>query len=97
MSSENNISENNDESDVESMSSDENFEHENNLELTGQILRNYNVICELGRGAFSIVWLAYSIVNNNFYVVISCKKRHRRFNRKNKEGLLPLILYTLQQ
>lgn len=57
-------------SDIESMSSDENhLEHTNNLELTGQILRNYNIICELGRGSFSIVWLAYSIVNSNFYAL----------------------------
>jgi len=57
------------ESDIESMSSDENMSHDNNLELTGKILRNYNVICELGRGSFSIVWLVYSIVNNNFYAL----------------------------
>ena len=56
-------------SDVESISSDENFNHDNNLELTGKIIRNYNVICELGRGSFSIVWLVYSIVNNNFYAL----------------------------
>jgi len=38
----------------------------NNLELEGCILKTYNIICELGRGGFSIVWLAYSISNNNF-------------------------------
>ena len=38
----------------------------NNLELKGCILKTYNIICELGRGGFSIVWLAYSISNNNF-------------------------------
>jgi serine/threonine protein kinase len=37
--------------------------------LTGEIIKNYNVICELGRGAFSIVWLAYNITNNNFYAL----------------------------
>ena len=62
-------SESNYDSDVESISSDENVNHENNLELTGKILKNYNIICELGRGSFSIVWLAYSIINNNFYAV----------------------------
>ena len=56
-------------SDVESSSSDENTNHVNNLELTGKILKDYNIICELGRGSFSIVWLAYSIVNNNFYAI----------------------------
>lgn len=38
----------------------------NNLELEGCILKTYNIICELGRGGYSIVWLAYSISNNNF-------------------------------
>ena len=57
------------ESESESTSSDENFEHVNNIELTGKIIKNYNVICELGRGSFSIVWLVYSIVNNNFYAL----------------------------
>ncbi len=52
-----------------SESSDENLEHSENLELTANILKNYNIICELGRGAFSIVWLAYSICNNNFYAL----------------------------
>lgn len=56
-------------SECESISSDDNQDHEDNLELTGKILKNYNIICELGRGAFSIVWLAYSIVNNNFYAL----------------------------
>lgn len=61
--------ESNYDSDVESSSSDENVNHENNIELTGKILKNYNIICELGRGSFSIVWLAYSIINNNFYAI----------------------------
>ena len=75
MSSENNHlnneseSEYESESDVESTSSDENLEHTNNIELTAKIIKNYNVICELGRGSFSIVWLVYSIVNNNFYAL----------------------------
>lgn len=73
MSSENNNSdseyESDTNSDIESVSTDENFNHDNNLELTGKILRNYNVICELGRGSFSIVWLVYSIINNNFYAL----------------------------
>ncbi len=56
-------------SETVSESSDENLEHTDNLELTANILKNYNIICELGRGAYSIVWLAYSIVNNNFYAL----------------------------
>ena len=52
-----------------STSSDENMEQEDNLELEGDIISNYNVICELGRGAFSIVWLAYCIKDNKFYAL----------------------------
>ena len=54
---------------VESSSTDENFEHSDNLLLEGNIINNYNVIYELGRGGFSIVWLCYNIVNNNFYAL----------------------------
>jgi serine/threonine-protein kinase SRPK3 len=52
-----------------SSSSDENLEQSDNLKLTGQIIKNYNIICEIGRGAFSIVWFAYNITNNNFYAL----------------------------
>lgn len=52
-----------------STSSDENLSQTENLELTGGIIKNYNVICELGRGSFSIVWLAFNITNNNFYAL----------------------------
>lgn len=54
---------------IVSTSSDEDLAHTNNLELTGDIIKNYNVICELGRGSFSIVWLVYNIINNNFYAL----------------------------
>lgn len=52
-----------------SSSSDYIDEDELNLELTGDILNNYNVICQLGKGAYSIVWLVYSIKTNNFYAL----------------------------
>jgi hypothetical protein len=51
-------------SDISETSSDYDSQS-NNLELEGCILKTYNIICELGRGGFSIVWLAYSISNNN--------------------------------
>ena len=57
------------ESYVETDSIDENLSHTNNLELTGKTLKKYNIICEIGRGAYSIVWLAYSIVTNKFYAL----------------------------
>ena len=50
----------------ESLSSDDDLEQEDNLELAGDIIKNYNIIYELGRGAYSIVWLAYNINTNNF-------------------------------
>lgn len=53
----------------ESLSSDEDMEHTNNLQLTGEILKDYNIICELGRGSYSIVWLAFNIVDNKFYAL----------------------------
>jgi serine/threonine-protein kinase SRPK3 len=56
-------------SEIESESSDDNTEQSNNIELSGEILKNYNIICELGRGSFSIVWLALNISNNNFYAL----------------------------
>jgi serine/threonine protein kinase len=52
-----------------SSSSDENLENSDNIDLTGKIIKNYNVICELGRGSFSIVWLVYNIINKNFYAL----------------------------
>jgi len=52
-----------------SLSSDEDLEQDNNLELEGNIINNYNVICELGRGAFSIVWLVYCIKDNKYYAL----------------------------
>lgn len=53
----------------ESSSSDDNCEQADNLELQGKIINNYNIIVELGRGAYSIVWLAYNITNSNMYAL----------------------------
>ena len=52
-----------------SVSSDENPDQSSNLDFTGKILKNYNVISELGRGSYSIVWLAFNISDNNFYAL----------------------------
>ena len=41
------------ESDI-SVSSDENPDQSSNLDFTGKILKNYNVISELGRGSYSM-------------------------------------------
>jgi serine/threonine protein kinase len=50
-------------------SSDENMDNLNNIDLTYNIIKHYNVIYEIGRGSFSIVWLVYNIINNNFYAL----------------------------
>ena len=59
----------NSDSEVLSVSSDEDKSQSDNLELSGKIIKNYNIICELGRGSYSIVWLAYSIQTNIFYAL----------------------------
>ena len=56
------------ESDVSS-SSDENSDQSENLRLEGEVLKNYNIISELGSGSYSIVWLAYDINNKKFCAI----------------------------
>ncbi len=41
----------------------------NNLDLSGKTLKDYNIIYELGRGSFSIVWLGYNINNKNYFAI----------------------------
>ena len=53
------------ESDI-SVSSDENTSQGSNIDFRGKILKNYNIISELGRGSYSIVWLGYNIQTNRF-------------------------------
>ena len=50
-----------------SASTDDNKYNLHNLK--GDILDKYNIIEEIGRGGYSIVWLAYSIDNNNYYAI----------------------------
>lgn len=52
-----------------SESSDQDIDYSDNLDLEGKILRNYNIIYEIGKGAYSIVWLVFSIINKNFYAL----------------------------
>lgn len=52
-----------------STSSDEVDYQENNLQLEGKILREYNIITELGRGSYSIVWLGYNIKDKKYYAI----------------------------
>jgi serine/threonine protein kinase len=52
-----------------SLSDDDILEHTDNLELEGKTLGKYNILSELGKGSYSIVWLGYSIENNKFYAI----------------------------
>lgn len=54
-----------------SSSSVNNYSDDNkdNFDLQGEILNKYNIICEIGRGAFSIVWLGYNISDNKYYAI----------------------------
>ena len=52
-----------------SESSDENVSQNENLDLYSKIINDYNIIYELGRGSYSIVWLAYNISNQKFYAL----------------------------
>jgi len=52
-----------------SLSEDDVVEHEDNLQLEGSILNIYNILSELGRGSYSIVWLAYNIENSKYYAI----------------------------
>ena len=37
--------------------------------LKGDILNKYNIIDEIGRGGFSIVWLGFNIVDSKYYAI----------------------------
>lgn len=57
---------NNSKSSISNSSEDINYE-KYNLNLNGQVVKNnYIIIKELGRGACSIVWMIYNIVNKEF-------------------------------
>ena len=40
-----------------------------NFNFTGKTLRHYNILNEIGKGAYSIVWLSYNTKTNNFYAI----------------------------
>jgi serine/threonine-protein kinase SRPK3 len=41
----------------------------NNIDLTGDIINNYNIISSLGKGSYSRVWLAYNIGDGRYYAL----------------------------
>jgi serine/threonine protein kinase len=52
-----------------SISDDDIIDHSENLNLAGCILNKYNILTELGRGMYSIVWLAFCIENKKYYAI----------------------------
>jgi serine/threonine-protein kinase SRPK3 len=64
-----------------SLSDDDIIDHSDNLNLEGCVLDKYNILSELGRGMYSIVWLAYCIDNKKYYAI---KVQHPN---EYKEGL----------
>ncbi len=50
---------------------DENSEtsENSNIDLTNDIINNYNIITLLGKGSYSKVWLAYNINDSRFYAL----------------------------
>ena len=58
-----------DESSDLSDSSDQACNFSNNLDLNGKILGNYNIIHEIGRGGYSIVWLALHIGTQKYFAL----------------------------
>jgi len=59
----------NTESISESISEDDIIEQSDNLNLEGTILNKYNILTELGRGSYSIVWLGYNIESSKYYAI----------------------------
>lgn len=62
-------SDSSDSSSIMSTSTDDIGNHETNLKLEGCILRKYNILCELGKGSNSVVWLGYCIENSKYYAI----------------------------
>jgi serine/threonine protein kinase len=51
------------------LSSDDEDNKYNLHNLEGDVLDKYNIIAEIGRGGYSIVWLGYNINNDSFYAI----------------------------
>lgn len=49
--------------------SSESYDENSNIDLTNDIISNYNIITLLGKGSYSKVWLAYNINDSRFYAL----------------------------
>jgi len=65
-----------------SLSDDDIIDQTDNLNLEGSILNKYNILVELGKGSYSIVWLAYNIENSKYYAI---KVQHPSEFKEGKE------------
>lgn len=65
-----------------SLSDDDIIDQSDNLNLEGSILNKYNILTELGKGSYSIVWLAYNIENSKYYAI---KVQHPNEYKEGKE------------
>jgi serine/threonine protein kinase len=63
------MSESSDNENNMSLSDDDIVDQSDNLNLAGCVLDKYNILTELGRGMYSIVWLAYCIENKKYYAI----------------------------
>ena len=54
---------------TESITSSEDDNKYNLHNLKGDIMNKYNIIEEIGRGGYSIVWLGFNIQDNNYYAI----------------------------
>lgn len=76
-----------------SISSDEVIDDSSNINVKGKYLRNYSIIKEIGRGSYSIVWLAYNKISKKFYAIKI--QNHKEYYTALKEvrfvSLLPKI------
>lgn len=54
---------------TESSTSSEDDNKYNLHNLKGDIMNKYNIIEEIGRGGYSIVWLGFNIQNSNYYAI----------------------------
>ena len=50
-------------------STDSTGSQSNNIDLTGDIINNYNIITELGSGSYSRVWLGFCIKDGKYYAI----------------------------
>jgi len=68
-----------------SLSDDDIIDQTDNLDIEGSILNKYNILTQLGKGSYSIVWLAYNIENSKYYAIkIQHPNEYKQGHAENK-------------